>query len=190
MRRFVVVNGPPGSGKTTISADLAERLGLPLFAKDAIKESLADALEVTDVETSRRLGRAAIQLIYALAQQSRGAVLEGPFLRSFATDALAALDGEVVEVFLRCPVEELRRRYRGRTRHACHFDDVRTDDELWNADTMEPVAGGWPLLEVDSSVPVDVDALVLAVVGGRVEPEALVDGPALGRRLQDDDVAG
>ena len=189
-KRFVVVNGPPGSGKSTISGALAEGLGLPLLSKDAIKESLADALEITDVAASRRLGRAAIQLIYALARDSRGAVLEGPFLRSFAIDELAALDGDVIEVFLRCPQDELRRRYRGRARHPCHFDDVRTDDDLWNDDTMVPVAGGWPVIEVDSSVAVDVPALVLAIAGGRVEPEALVDGTTLLGGLEDDDVAG
>ena len=160
MKRFVVVNGPPGSGKTTIAGALAEALGLPLFAKDAIKESLAEALDITDVDASRRLGRAAIQLLYVLARASQGAVLEGPFLRSFAIHELAALDGEVVEVFLRCPADELERRYRARTRHACHFDDVRTADDLWNADTLEPVAGDWPVIEIDSSVPIDVGALV------------------------------
>jgi predicted kinase len=186
--RFVVVNGPPGSGKTTISGELARRLGLPLFAKDLIKESLADHLGVTDVDASRQLGRTAIRLIYDLARQSQGAVLEGPFIRSFAVDELAALGGDLVEVFLRCPPDELRRRYRSRVRHACHFDGIRSDDELWNADTLEPVAGGWPVIEVDSSVPVDVGALVLAIAGGSVEPEPLVDRAALGGGLQHDDI--
>ena len=43
---FVIVSGPPGSGKSTLARDLALRLGLPLFAKDTIKESLMDTLGV------------------------------------------------------------------------------------------------------------------------------------------------
>ena len=159
-KRFVVVNGPPGCGKTTISGALAEGLGLPLFSKDAVKESLADHLEVTDADGSRRLGRAAVLLLYDLARASQGAVLEGPFLRSFARNELGRLGGDVVEVFLRCPRDELERRYRARTRHDCHFDHLRTPEELWNDDTMEPVAGGWPVIDVDSTQPVDVDALI------------------------------
>lgn len=163
MKHFVVINGPPGSGKTSISSAVSEGLGLPLLSKDAIKESLADSLPVTDPDESRRLGRAAIQLIYDLARASQGAVLEGPFLRSFAIDELGTLGGDVVEVFCRCDRAEMERRYRARVRHACHFDDLRTDDDLWNADTLEPVAGGWPVIDVDTSRPVDITALVTRI---------------------------
>lgn len=43
----VLVNGLPGSGKTTLAKALADTLGLPLFSKDRVKETLADMLGVT-----------------------------------------------------------------------------------------------------------------------------------------------
>lgn len=43
-RRLVLVSGVPGTGKSTIAAPLAAALGLPLIAKDLIKEALADTL--------------------------------------------------------------------------------------------------------------------------------------------------
>ena len=41
-RTVVLVNGIPGSGKTTVARRLAVELGLPLFAKDTVKEAMAD----------------------------------------------------------------------------------------------------------------------------------------------------
>ncbi|WFR67208.1 shikimate kinase [Curtobacterium flaccumfaciens] len=38
----IIVNGMPGSGKSTIGAALAEVLGCPFLSKDRIKEPLAD----------------------------------------------------------------------------------------------------------------------------------------------------
>ena len=41
-RTVVLVNGIPGSGKTTVARRLAAELGLPLFAKDTVKEAMVD----------------------------------------------------------------------------------------------------------------------------------------------------
>lgn len=41
---IVLVNGAPGSGKTTLASPLGRMLGLPLIAKDTIKEAMADVL--------------------------------------------------------------------------------------------------------------------------------------------------
>ena len=66
---------------------------------------------------------------------------------------MGRLPGPVVEVFCRCSRETAEARYRHPTgtRAAGHFDHVRTAEELWNAEVAEPVAGGWPLIAVDTT---------------------------------------
>ena len=82
---FVVVSGPPGSGKSTVAEPLARELGLPLIAKDTIKEALMDVLGAPDVEASKRLGAASIEVMVAVAAASPvGAVLDCNFRRSIA----------------------------------------------------------------------------------------------------------
>jgi predicted kinase len=163
---FVVVSGPPGSGKSTLAVPLAAALGLPLIAKDTIKDALMSVVPPADVDASRALGRAAVAAMLATAAASPvGAVIESNFHRSRALGDLGRLPGQVVEVFCRCGREAVEDRYRRRagSRHAGHFDHERTAEELWNPDVAEPVAGGWPVLEVDTGVPVDLYALVARV---------------------------
>jgi hypothetical protein len=134
-----------------------------LVAKDTIKDALMAVLGAPDVEASRLLGRAAVQAMLAIAARSPiGAVVESNFYRSVAVAELTNLPGHVVEVFCRCSTEVAWNRYRSRagTRHAGHFDHERTREELWNDEVAEPVAGPWPLLEVDTESPVDIAAVV------------------------------
>lgn len=165
-RLFVVVSGPPASGKSTLAPALASGLGLPLLAKDTIKEALLSVLPAVDVEASRRLGRGAVAAMLALAAESPvGAVLESNFYRSVAGPELHRLNGTVLEVFCRCERSVAGERYRARaaSRQAGHFDGFRTDEELWNDEIAEPLAAGWPVIEVDTNQPVDPD-LALALV--------------------------
>ena len=170
---FVVVSGPPASGKTTLAPPLARELGLPLVAKDSIKDALMSVLPVPDVDASREVGRAAVAAMLAVAADSPvGAVIESNFYRSISRQQLARLPGQVVEVFCRCDREVARQRYAARsgTRHAGHFDSVRTIEELWNDEVAEPVAGGWPLLDLDTNHPVDIGEVARFVRHACAEP--------------------
>lgn len=163
---FVVVSGPPGSGKSTIAAPLAERLRLPLLEKDTIKEALMDALGVATVEDSRRLGRASIATLFALAYTNGRGVLETNWSARGATRDLQSLDGVMVEVFCDVDPTVSHQRYVDRSgeRHRGHFDRDRGDDwGLWQRETLEPVGGGWPVVRVDTGSPVDMDALVRSI---------------------------
>ena len=156
---YVVVTGPPGSGKSTLSRALANELGLPLLAKDELKERLLDADPVSTVAQSREVGRRAVRDLLAAARDAGEGVLDSVWVdRAAAVERLGAL-GDVVEVFCRCDVATMRRRYAERSRHPGHLDDLRDDDELWPPEALTPLAGGWSVVEADTSGPVDVPGL-------------------------------
>ncbi len=162
-RWFVVVSGPPGSGKSTISRPLAQELRLPLIAKDTIKDALMAVMAVPDVNASRMIGRGAVAAMFAVATQAPGgAVLDCNLHRSFAVADLRRLPGQVLELFCRCDRAVALSRYRLRagSRAVGHFDTERSADELWHDDVSEPVDAGWPVVEVDTNHPVDLAAVV------------------------------
>ncbi len=121
---------------------------------------------VPGLEASKKMGLAAMAIIYVLAETARGgAVLESNFHRTLSLPALHGLPGAVVELFCRCDREVALDRYRARSdaRHAGHFDRHRADEELWTDEVTAPIGGGWPVIEVETNHPLDIAALILSV---------------------------
>jgi hypothetical protein len=100
-----------------------------------------------------------------VAAETGGAVLESVWHRSRALGDLHPLPGNIVEVFCRCDQQTAARRYalRAGTRAAAHFAVERTIEELWNDEVAQPVAGGWPVIEISTNSPVDVSPLTVRI---------------------------
>jgi predicted kinase len=161
-RRLVLVSGCPGAGKSTLAAPLAAELGFTLLAKDRIKETLHEGLGAPAVDRawSRRLGGAAMELLWALAADAPSVVLEANFRprSDYEQGRIGALSVRPVEVHCACPLELAARRYneRARARHPVHVVEHLTADDL--AEFDRPVGIG-DVITVDTTGPVDVTAL-------------------------------
>ena len=160
----VVVTGPPAAGKTTVARALAERLRLPLIAKDTIKEGLFDALGTGDLAWSRRLGEATYLVMLRLAEESvaagAGLVLEANFICG-GEAGLAALPARFVQVHCSAPLDVLVERYAGRERHPGHVDSDRIYALRDAVETgrHDPLTLDGDTIRIDTTTPVDLDAL-------------------------------
>jgi predicted kinase len=163
-RAIVLVSGAPGSGKSTLAARLAETIPMNLIGKDLIKETLWDVFcpPSGDLEWSKRLGAAAMEVMWTLAAQSRRAILEANFRprSDYERAKILSLSSNPVEVYCRCPADVARERYERRASRSDHHPAHVTpnlDPELLR-EFDRPIALG-KVVEVDTTLTVNVDEL-------------------------------
>jgi predicted kinase len=132
--RVLLLTGVPASGKTQLSARLADHYGACRCSKDEIKELLFDTLGQGDAGWSRRLSDASFALLFAYAPRllcpERLLLLEGNFRPGSHEAPLAALvaGGAAAPAQVLCQADaatraaRLARRAADPQRHPAHRD--------------------------------------------------------------------
>ena len=167
MKRAVLVNGLPASGKSTVARAVSHTRGWPLLTLDTIKEAFFAHLGTGDREYNRTLGKASYQAIFALAADfPDGAtvvvdawfgfqpldVLQDHLARAGITQA--------VEIWCHAPGDVLGERYRARIeqRHSGHLGVSYIPELVELAKRAQPL-GRFPLFDVNTTRPLDMPAV-------------------------------
>jgi predicted kinase len=136
----VFVLGRPASGKTTLSAAIAERWNLPILSTDALKELLFDTLGSGDRAWSMKLGRAAFALLdHVIDLQLRTGdpfIVDAFYIAEYRNARFQAWQKQygftAVQVHCTASPDELVRRFSHRaqdgTRHPGHADHQWVED--------------------------------------------------------------
>ena len=167
---LVVVSGPPAAGKTMLAEALRDRLRLPLIAKDTLKETLGEHIDVArDRTASRRLGVATFAVQFSVARELLTAgvslILEG----NFRADWFSSLPpARVVQVHLTAAPAVLRERLLARDthRHPVHYDREAAAEIAERAAEGEwdplPIGGELTTVDTTASWP-DTDEIAARV---------------------------
>jgi predicted kinase len=153
--RLILINGQPGTGKTTIKNRLATDTALPTIGKDDYKEFLAEAFKLPAApDWSATLGRiASVNLSGAaevLLNGGYNAIVESAFIREYAyADMLAVRQNTgatALEIYCQTDPAVRRKRFADRptqgNRHTIHTDTINQLSDAELAERYAPLALG------------------------------------------------
>lgn len=173
---LVIISGPPGAGKSRLARPLANALGLPLLAKDQIKEELADAIGDAALPLSHQLGLAAIKQVYATADEliryGRGVVLESFFHKGVSEPDLAPLLARTRAVLIDVRADEailisrFERRMSDPDRHPIHNEGNRLGElrQYLAEGVADMLDLDCPHIVIDTTYgPIDIEEVVFMV---------------------------
>jgi predicted kinase len=160
---LIMVNGLPGSGKTTLATRLADRLAVPLISKDALKQALSTVVPAARPAT---LGAIAMDAAWGLVADLPGAVVLESWcfkprdLPHVVAGLRRCANPAVTEVWCDVPADVARERYAARLRPS-PYEDARHLFERWPdwAARAEPLGVG-PVVRVDTRAEIPIDAVL------------------------------
>lgn len=167
---LIIVNGLPGSGKTTLAKRIASDVGLPTFSRDGMYETLYDALACESNGCPPLLGYASFTLLYAVTSSilaaGQSVIVEGffgnPALRCAEFIQLQhAHDFEPFQILCRADGEVLLERFLARMKSEERHVGHQSQDLAWVEQNKErllqgqlaPLALGGQLVEIDTTTP-------------------------------------
>lgn len=186
---IIVITGLPGTGKTTLSKQLAVALGIPLIAKDAIKEIMYDTIGWSDKEFSGKLARATFGIIEYVIEENlrtgRSIIVESNYAPKLASKQFRRWQEQygctITQIVCRTDLDVLAQRYIDRIksgqRHEGHidnngtFESYRADFErrvsAENEDQALDVSGDVKIVDTTGFSTVHADALAEWLEGCR-----------------------
>ncbi len=168
MKRLVLVNGVPASGKSTVAGAISAKGSWPLLALDTVKEALFAHLGMGDRDYNRKLGAASYEAMFALVgdfPDGMTIVLDawfgfqpGQVLASHLVKAGAA---QVVQVWCHAPAGVIGQRYQARVgqRSGGHLGLEYVPELMLLAARAVPMPG-YPCYSADTSGPFDLDGFI------------------------------
>ena len=171
MKRAVLVNGVPASGKSTVARQIARATGWPLLTLDTIKEALFAHLGTGDRAHNRRFGQASYQAMFDLV----GDFPDGATVIAdawFGFQPVEVLNGHIAragigkaaEVWCHAPPQVVAERYRARLarRPSGHLGADYVPELIELSGRAGP-AGNWPVVDVDTALTIDIAAVLAEV---------------------------
>ncbi len=165
-RRVIVMSGYAASGKSTLARALADHFGFALISKDDLLDVMYQAAGggPDDPALSLRTGQAAWAAFWRLSRSCPRAVLDSNIKPTgdFERARIAEIEGPIVEVHCRCPLEIAQARYIERAKLDRPAQRAKVLDTTLAQHYGMPIECGG-LVVVDTSGPVDVEAVARQV---------------------------
>lgn len=175
---LVLISGAPATGKTCLARHLIDALPIVVLEKDAIKETLFDAVGEGDREWSKKLGGATFALLKMLVEShlkaGQSVVTESTFQPEFDAPWLDRMresyDIDVLELHCHTDPDTALSRYAQRIesggRHTGHqagmSPDAHVEELRERFESYGPLTAGEDLIRIDTTDFSNVDYAAIA----------------------------